>query len=303
VWLVFAALAMAPAWAAEGQEPLPGLELRHVDPLGQGHRGFSLRSVQYELDGRPLVTEGVSRGPSGGLRWEVPPGVHELGIRLVYEGRSGMFRYVEGYRFTMRGRVTFLARPGYTLEVWSTGFAREGWTLPWEELPGFRIEGQPRRDILAIEQDSVEREPLGEEAVPPEVMEARAEQVVEEVLEEARARVPRQPCAVEPVLFDFADTRLRPEAHEPLLRLARCLLRQPSLRVRLVGHCDDRGAESLNANLGLGRARTVASFLESQGVPPSQLELGTLGEERLACPDHSESCYALNRRVELIALP
>jgi len=124
--------------------------------------------------------------------------------------------------------------------------------------------------------------------------------VVDEVLAEAEARAPLEPCRLEPVLFDFADTQLKPEAREALERLSRCLLRQPTLRLGLVGHCDARGTESLNVNLGEGRALTVAGFLESLGVPRERLEVDTRGTERPVCQERTEACYARSRRVELI---
>lgn len=285
--LAWAVLAGSPALAAVAGEPPPGLEVRHVDELGETSLGLVLRSVEYVLDGVPFAVEGVTR-------LEVSPGAHVLGVRVVYEGRSLLFRYMEGYRFVMRGQVTFEARPGYTTQVWSTGYAREGWMVPWQERPGFRMEGQPRRDIPRIEDEQVELELEAGRA------DEKARQAVDEVLALAEASAPREPCRQAPVLFDFADTRLRPEAREALTRLSRCLLRQPSLRLRLVGHSDARGTESININLGLGRALTVADFLWSLGVPREKLELDTRGTETLACQEQTEACYARSRRVELI---
>ncbi|HYO56258.1 OmpA family protein [Archangium sp.] len=261
-----------------------------MDELGKGSWGLSLRSVEYMLDGGPFEAE-------GGARLEVSPGVHVLGVRLVYEGRSPLFGYLDGYRFVMQGRITFKARPGNTVQVWSTGYAHEGWTVRWQDRPGFRLEGRPQGDILRIENGLVEREPLEPET---EGADEKARQVVDEVLAQAEASAPRKPCRQEPVLFDFADTQLRPEAREALARLSRCLLSQPSLRLRLVGHCDARGTGSLNANLGLGRALTVAGFLWSQGVPRERLEVDTRGTEALVCQKRTEACYARSRRVEFI---
>ena len=92
-----------------------------------------------------------------------------------------------------------------------------------------------------------------------------------------------------------------PEAEAALRRLSVCLLRQPALRVRIQGHCDARGSESFNDNLGQGRAQTVAGFLSSVGVPRSQFALETEGATQPACPERSPECFARSRRVEFIA--
>jgi peptidoglycan-associated lipoprotein len=287
-WAVFAG---SPAHAAGvASEPSSVLEVRHVDEMREATWGLMLHSVEYMLDGGPIATE-------GGARLEVSPGVHVLGVRVVYEGHSPLFDYLDGYRFVVQGRVTFQARPGNTVQVWSTGYAHEGWTVQWKERLGLRMEGKPRQDILRIENGLVEREPLEPDDGRAE---EKARQVVDEVLAQAEASAPRELCRQAPVLFDFADTQLRPEAREALTRLSRCLLSKPSLRLRLVGHSDTRGTGSLNANLGLGRALTVAGFMWSQGVSRERIEVDTRGPEVLVCQERTKDCYARNRRVEFI---
>lgn len=309
VGLVLAVLAAAPVQAAAAREAPPTLELVHEDGLEA--EGFWLRSVEYVLDGKPLSTNAGGQGV--GRQLVVTPGRHVLGLRTVYVGRSPVFAYVEGYRFTMQGRVTFEARPGWVVRIRSTGFAREGLSVKWEQRPAFKLEGEPRRAILSIENGPVEHQPLNGAGGPvvsasyaapgkPSVSaEEKARQAIDEVIAEAHRRAPLERCALEPLYFDFADTRLRPEAEAALRRLSACLLRQPSLRLRIQGHCDARGSESFNDNLGQGRAQTVAGYLSSLRVPRSQLALETEGAAQPACTEQSPECYARSRRVELIA--
>jgi peptidoglycan-associated lipoprotein len=265
--------------------------------------------VEYVLDGEPLSTNAGGQGI--GRQQVVTPGRHVLAIRAVYVGRSPVFAYVEGYRFTMKGRVTFEARPGWVVRIRSTGFAHEGLSVRWEQRPAFKLEGVPRRAILSIESGPVEHEPMkgpgrevasnggpGASGVSPEEATRR---IIDEVLAEAHRRAPLEKCSLEPLYFDFADTRLRPEAEAALRRLSVCLLRRPALRVRIQGHCDARGSESFNDNLGQGRAQTVAGYLSSAGVPRSQFALETEGAAQPACPARSPECFARSRRVELIA--
>lgn len=308
---VSVAFAVAPVHAAEvPREPPPAIELVHEDRLESG--GFMLREVEYVLDGRPLSARVEGEGQGVGRQLEVTPGRHVLGVRAVYVGHSPVFGYVEGYRFLMQGRVTFDALPGWVVRIRSTGFEREGLTVQWEQRPAFKLEGEPRRAILAIERGPVEHEPMsgtGQAVMPVAykepgraraTAEEKARQVIAEVLAEAHRRAPLETCALAPVYFDFADTRLKPEAEAVLRRLSECLVRQSSLRLRIQGHSDARGAESFNDSLGQGRAQTVAGFLMEQGVPRSRLMLESAGEVHPACTDDTPECYARSRRVELI---
>ncbi len=297
--VVLAVLAAAPVRAQPAPQAPSALDVGHEDLLAP--EGFVLDSVEYVLDGQPLATgEG-----SAGVQRELSPGVHVLGLQVVYVARPSVFAYVEGYRFLMRGRVTFDARPGGAVRIRSRGFAREGFAVPWEQRPVITLDVEPRDAILSIQRGPVDRQPVGAPGgavaaaspLPPEQL---ARQVIDEVLAEAHRRAPLESCALEPIYFDFADTLLKPQAEATLRRLAACLVRQPALRLRLQGHCDALGAESLNENLGHGRARTVAGYLWTLGVARGQLVVESAGEQRPACAEDTPVCRARNRRVELL---
>lgn len=295
VWV----LAVLVAGLARGAEPPPAVELWHEDRLGRELYGVALQSVRWVLDGQPLESAGAPGSP---LRLEVAPGLHVLEVHGVYTGRSALFGYVEGYRFRMRGRVTFEARAGWVVRIWSTGYAREGVTLEWKARPALQVEGRPEKAIVAIESGPVVPEEWPEGLAPQEQPE---EALPGPALEEPRAQAPAQPggCALEPVYFRFADTRLGPEARQVLRQVAECLRQQPGLRLRVVGYCDTRGPESVNVGLGLGRAQTVVGYLEELGVAPWRLEPDTAGEERQACSVPGEACWARSRRVQLVPAP
>jgi outer membrane protein OmpA-like peptidoglycan-associated protein len=65
------------------------------------------------------------------------------------------------------------------------------------------------------------------------------------------------------------------------------------------GHTDDTGAESYNMDLSKRRARSVASFLETQGISSSRLKTEAFGEAQPKYENNSEENRAKNRRVEL----
>jgi outer membrane protein OmpA-like peptidoglycan-associated protein len=289
-------LALLVAGLARGEEPPPAVELWHEDRLSRELYGVELQSMRWVLNGQPLKSVGA---PGSMLRLEVAPGLHVLELQGVYIGRSALFGYVEGYRFRMRSRVTFETRAGWVVRIWSTAYAREGLLLEWKARPAFQVEGKPEKAIVAIESGPV---------VPEEWSESQASQEPPEealpvpAIEEPRAQAPTEPgeCPLEPVYFHFADTRLRPQARQVLQRVAECLRQQPGLRLRVVGYCDARGPESVNAGLGLGRAQTVVGYLEELGVAPGRLEPDTRGGERVACTQPGEACWARSRRVELV---
>lgn len=68
----------------------------------------------------------------------------------------------------------------------------------------------------------------------------------------------------------------------------------------LVGHTDDTGASSLNAELAERRARVVAQYLASQGINPSQIYYQGAGEMYPLADNNTEAGRAANRRVELV---
>ena len=70
--------------------------------------------------------------------------------------------------------------------------------------------------------------------------------------------------------------------------------------ITLEGHCDERGSNEYNFALGLKRAQSVKSELVEYGVNPSQIKIISYGENEPLCTEKTESCWAKNRRVELI---
>ena len=81
---------------------------------------------------------------------------------------------------------------------------------------------------------------------------------------------------------------------------ARYLASNPSQKVRLEGHADERGSREYNIGLGERRGQAVRRALLLQGVAELQLSTVSYGEERPAVFGSDEESYQLNRRVELV---
>jgi peptidoglycan-associated lipoprotein len=101
-------------------------------------------------------------------------------------------------------------------------------------------------------------------------------------------------------LFDYDAASLRPDAMAALAGDARWLLRWPSTRITIEGHCDERGTAEYNLALGDRRAQAVLSYLRDLGVDAARMTAVSYGKERPVCRESAESCWQRNRRGHLV---
>jgi peptidoglycan-associated lipoprotein len=99
--------------------------------------------------------------------------------------------------------------------------------------------------------------------------------------------------------FDFDKSDLSQEDRDALVYHAEQLKSNPSMKVRLEGHADERGTREYNLALGERRAQSVERYLQVQGVAAGQMETISYGEERPAKTGTTEAAYSDNRRVEM----
>ena len=104
------------------------------------------------------------------------------------------------------------------------------------------------------------------------------------------------------VYFDFDKSDIRADSQTVVAAHAAYLAKNPSQKVRLEGHADERGSREYNIGLGERRAQAVRRALLLQGVAEVQLSTVSYGEERPAVAGSDEQAYALNRRVEIVYL-
>ena len=71
-----------------------------------------------------------------------------------------------------------------------------------------------------------------------------------------------------------------------------------ALRIRISGHCDERGSDEYNLALGNRRATAAKQYVVSHGIDASRIETVSYGEERPLAPGHDEESWAQNRRDE-----
>ncbi|HEX4870871.1 MAG TPA: peptidoglycan-associated lipoprotein Pal [Nevskiaceae bacterium] len=104
------------------------------------------------------------------------------------------------------------------------------------------------------------------------------------------------------VYFAYDSAEISVETRSIVERFGRFLVANPTKRVRLEGHADERGTREYNVGLGENRANAVREVLLGMGVSASQISVVSYGEERPAVPGSDEAAYAKNRRVEIVQL-
>lgn len=132
------------------------------------------------------------------------------------------------------------------------------------------------------------------EAVQPEAMPAPR---VEETPVGREAEAPAGEQGLSDAYFDYGMFTIRDDARAVLETNARWLNGNPKARVKIEGHCDERGTNEYNLALGERRAQAAKRFLAALGVDQSRLSTISYGEERSVCTETTEGCYAKNRRV------
>jgi len=111
---------------------------------------------------------------------------------------------------------------------------------------------------------------------------------------------PSSPLYQRVVYFEYDSSDIQPQFIDMLRAHASYLASGSNTSVTLDGHTDERGTHEYNLALGDQRADAVRRFLIAEGAPDDRIEVMSYGEERPADPGHSESSWALNRRVELV---
>jgi peptidoglycan-associated lipoprotein len=105
------------------------------------------------------------------------------------------------------------------------------------------------------------------------------------------------------VFFDFDKYDIRPNDAKTLDANASWLKSNPNHLVLIEGHCDERGTNEYNLALGERRAKSTMNYLVSQGVQANRITIISYGEERPQCTEHTESCWAKNRRAHFLVKP
>jgi peptidoglycan-associated lipoprotein len=100
------------------------------------------------------------------------------------------------------------------------------------------------------------------------------------------------------IYFELDADALQDDAKASLDQKLRVLNANPSLRIRISGHCDDRGSDEYNIALGRRRAEIAKKYLTDRGIDAARVETATFGRERPAVQGTGEDAWSKNRRDE-----
>jgi peptidoglycan-associated lipoprotein len=107
-------------------------------------------------------------------------------------------------------------------------------------------------------------------------------------------------AAVKDIHFDFDKYDIRPGDGEILDENAKWLRAHGDQLVLIEGHADERGTNEYNLALGERRAKAALDYLVSRGIQRGRFTVVSYGEERPACRESTEGCWARNRRAHFL---
>jgi len=102
------------------------------------------------------------------------------------------------------------------------------------------------------------------------------------------------------IYFDYDKFDVKDEYRPVIEAHAKYLRENPNAKMLVQGNADERGSREYNVALGQRRSDNVKKMLVLLGAREAQVESVSLGEEKPACVEHNEECWAKNRRGELL---
>jgi len=101
------------------------------------------------------------------------------------------------------------------------------------------------------------------------------------------------------IYFAYDDTEIDEAATRVIIEHANFMQNNPSVRLRLEGHADERGTREYNLALGENRSLSVKEVLGLYNLE-DRVVVVSYGEERPIAIEHNEEAWEKNRRVEFV---
>jgi outer membrane protein OmpA-like peptidoglycan-associated protein len=102
------------------------------------------------------------------------------------------------------------------------------------------------------------------------------------------------------VFFDFNKSDLTPQAVSIVDTAAKNAAPMKVTQLTVTGHTDTVGSDAYNMRLSRRRAESVASQLEKDGIPSSEIEIVAKGKKDLLVPTADGVKEPQNRRVQIV---
>lgn len=106
--------------------------------------------------------------------------------------------------------------------------------------------------------------------------------------------------SLDSVYFAFDDYTISSSEMAKVQAAAAWLKANPTAKVKIEGHTDERGSNDYNFALGSRRANAVRQMLATLGIEANRMATQSFGEETPADPGHNEAAWARNRRADFV---
>ena len=116
--------------------------------------------------------------------------------------------------------------------------------------------------------------------------------------ENARKLAAARESLMKKIYFEYNADELRDDSKAELDAKIRLLNANPGVRIRIAGHCDERGNDEYNIVLGRRRAEAAKRYLTDRGIDASRIETVSFGRERPDVQGSGEEAWSRNRRDE-----
>lgn len=167
----------------------------------------------------------------------------------------------------------------------------EGWYEGWDKAKADKEAADKKAADEAEARRRAEEEARRREAEAAEAARRAA-------AEKAAALRRAAEAALLDINFDFDQSAIRNADKVKLQAIADFLKAFPDAKVKIEGHCDERGTVEYNLALGDRRAAAAKAYLVSLGVSEARLDTTSFGKERPKAEGHNEKAWFVNRRCE-----
>ncbi len=116
----------------------------------------------------------------------------------------------------------------------------------------------------------------------------------------AMLKDPKSILSKRSVFFDYDQYVIKDEFKALVEAHARLLVANAQIKMLIQGNADERGSREYNLALGQKRAEALKKMLILLGAREAQVEAVSLGEEKPRCTEHGETCWAENRRDDML---
>jgi outer membrane protein OmpA-like peptidoglycan-associated protein/tetratricopeptide (TPR) repeat protein len=105
--------------------------------------------------------------------------------------------------------------------------------------------------------------------------------------------------ALRNVFFEYGASQPMPSSRHELEQLYKMLASQPTVKIEISGHTDNRGSEEANMRLSNLRAKSVVDYLVKAGIDPERLSYIGYGLTKPVATNVTVEGRRMNRRTEI----